>query len=96
MKVCYLQTIYGDPNVGTTYIDTGGLCRAQYMVGERRMMTVGSDEDLGRQGEVAWNVSLLVVLVGLFDRNIFSDDFSEATDVFMRRGIREEFCWNNE
>ena len=45
---------------------------------------------------MAWNVGLPVVLVGLSDRNIFSDDFSEAMDVFMRRGIREEFCWSIE
>ena len=59
-------------------------------------MTVGSDKDVGCQREVEWNVGLPVVLVGLFDRNKFSKDISEAMDVFMRRGVREEFCWNNE
>ena len=56
--------------------------------GERRTMTADSDEDAGCRGEVVWNVGLPVVLVGLSDRNIFSDDFSEAMDVLMRRGIR--------
>ena len=64
--------------------------------GERRTMAVGSDEDVGCRGEVVWNVGLQVVLVGLSGRNIFSEDFSEAMDIFMRRSVREEFCWNNE
>ena len=59
-------------------------------------MTVGSDEDVGYRGEVAWNVGLPVVLVGLSERNIVCNNFSEAMGVLMRRGIREEFCWNNE
>ena len=45
---------------------------------------------------MAWNVGLSVVFIRLFDRNIFSNDFSEVMDALMRRCIREEFCWNNE
>ena len=88
MKVCYLQTIYGDPIVGATYIEEESLgTTLEDFVGpgiwrgERRTMTVGSDEDMGCPGEVAWNVGLPIILVGLSDRNTFSDDFSEAMDV---------------
>ena len=63
--------------------------------GERRTMTVGSDEDVGCQGQLAWNVGRPGVSVCLPDRNIFPDNIPKAMDVFMRIGVREEFRWNN-
>ena len=54
MKVCYLQTIYGDPVVGAMYIKEESLgMTLEVFVGpgiwrdERRTMTVGSDKDVG-------------------------------------------------
>ena len=58
-------------------------------------MTVGSDEDKGCRGQLAWNVGGPGVSVCLPDRNIFPDVLLEAMDVFMRMGIREELRWNN-
>ena len=102
MKVSYFQTIDGNPIIGATHIEEESLrTTLEDFVGlavwqcERRTMTVDSDENMGYQGEIAWNVGLLSVPVCLSDRNIYLDNLSKAMEVFMRRGVRKEFSRNS-